>query len=183
MLKKFIELLYKTKENANSLYDDANILFNSNRKERAYTLYHLSFEECGRFFIVLKNLTNYHNGKIQLRDLNYGKLKSQGYERHVSKLKESVLKMFALPILNASEEEIDYLTKKYDELFADINFSDEKKNLSLYVSYKDNNFYLPSESIQQSDVDKAKILSEIQLDTINKILSHLEINGWFNTLK
>lgn len=183
MLNKFISLLYKTQDNSRSLFEDAELLSNNDRKERAYTLYHLSFEESGRFFIVLKTLMNYYIGNIELRDLNYGNLKNQGYEKHISKLKESVLKMFTLPILNATENEIEYLTKKYNEFFNDITSSDKKKNLSLYVSHKKNDFYTPSESIESFDVEKAKTLAEIQLATINKFLVYIEKDGGFETIK
>jgi hypothetical protein len=58
-----------------------------------------------------------------------------------------------------------------------------KKFIEVLYKTRENNFYLPTESIEPIDVEKVKSLAEIQIDTMNKILIFIEKDGGFDTIK
>ena len=50
--EKYLRAMYLTYEHSVELFNDAELLRQNEKKERAYTFYHFSFEEAGRFFIL-----------------------------------------------------------------------------------------------------------------------------------
>ena len=65
MKNKIIEAIYLTLQNAKDLYEEAEILKEHNKCGRAYSLYHLAFEECGRVEILKKFFILYFNVEIK----------------------------------------------------------------------------------------------------------------------
>ena len=148
MKNKLYEALIKTHKNAIQLYEDAVLLEKNKRPQRAFTLYHISFEEAGRFSLIIKNLFKYFLGEIKAMDLNYGNLKKQGYENHIEKLNESFLYMFKLPVFNTvanDNGDADSLLKTYNQLLEDIPELNNLKNNSLYITFENNSFKSPEQ--------------------------------------
>lgn len=114
--EKILKAIYDTYEHSKELYDDAEFLFNNGKKQRAYTFYHFSFEESGRFFLLSKVLFRYLKGEIEAKDLNYKLLKGLGYEKHIEKLEEATLKMVAFPLYTAirnGDKRLNKILKNY----------------------------------------------------------------------
>lgn len=98
------------------------------------------------------------------------------FEKHLSKLDESVLKMFAIPIFNSEKndniEQMKYLVNFYNEIISNINKLDNFKHKSIYVCFDNNNFVETYKLITLEDVLYIKDLSEIQKININ---NHVEM--------
>lgn len=186
MKNKFSDALLITYNNAVQLYEDATLLEKNNRLARAFTLYHISFEEAGRFSLIIKNLFKYFLGEIKANELNYGNLKKQGYENHIKKLNESLLYMFKLPIFNTvvnEKGEPDALLKIYEQFSEDIPKLNKLKNDSLYITFENNSFKSPSDLIDEDSIFKAKIFAEIQIDTMKKFLNWIKEKGGINEIE
>lgn len=186
MKNKFSDALLITYNNAIQLYEDATLLEKNNRLSRAFTLYHISFEEAGRFSLIIKNLFKYFFGEIKSNELNYWNLKKQGYENHIEKLNESLLYMFKLPIFNSmvnENGETDALLKLHEQFSEDIPKLNKLKNKSLYITFENNSFKSPLDFIDEDCVFKAKIFAEIQIDTMKKFLNWIEEKGGINEIE
>ena len=187
MLKKIYETIFLTYNNSLDLYESAEILFEKGKINSSYTFYHFSFEEGGRFFLLLKVLFQYLQGDISKKELNYGYLKKIGFERHTKKLDESVLKLFALPIyesvINNNTEQTDKLIEIHEFISSRVNVFNVLKNKSIYICYEDNSFISPSESISQEDLEYMKELADIQLINIKIFLEKIKKEGKLEELK
>ena len=187
MLEKIYNALFQTYENASELYEDADILYRNGKTKRSYTFYHFSFEEGGRFFLLAKVLFKSLMKEIKTSDLNYGYLKSIGFEHHIKKLDESILKLFAQSVydseLKSDSEQTEQFIKMYEDLKSRISEFNNLKNRSIYISHINNNFVKPTDSITTENVEYMKLLSEIQLINAGKILERIKKEGSLNSLK
>lgn len=187
MLKKIYDAIFITYENIIDLHECADLLYNQGKINRSYTLYHFSFEEGGRLFLLLKVFFKYLKGDLVSKELNYGYLKKLGFEKHTSKLDESVLKMFAIPIFNSAKndntQETEYLERLYNEIASNTKKMDNLKNKSIYVCFENNNFINTYRSITIEDVLYIKDLSEIQKINIKNHIEMIKNNGSFEDLK
>ncbi|WP_170164549.1 AbiV family abortive infection protein [Sinomicrobium pectinilyticum] len=187
MLEKIYKAMFLTFENATELYEDAEILYKNGKIKRSYTFYHFSFEEGGRFFLLVKVFFKSLLNEIKPFELNYGYLKKNGFEQHIKKLDESVLKLFATQVytsvLQNNTEQTEKLTEMYEELKGRISEFNNLKNRSIYISYIENEFTKPSNSITLENVDYMKELAGIQLINIKQILQRIEKEGSINNLK
>jgi len=187
MLEKIYNALFQTYENASELYEDAEILYRNGKTKRSYTFYHFSFEEGGRFFLLAKVLFKSLMKEIGTADLNYGYLKSIGFENHIKKLDESVLKLFAQPVydsvLKNDTEQTEQLTEMYEDLKSRISEFNNLKNRSIYITHIDNNFVKPTESITIENVEYMKQLSEIQLINAKQLIERIKKEGTLADLK
>lgn len=186
MKNKLSDALLITYNNAVQLYEDATLLEKNKRLSRAFTLYHISFEEAGRFSLIMKNLFKYFLGEIKANELNYGNLKKQGYENHIEKLNESLLYMFKLPIFNTvvnENGEPDALLKIYEQFSEDIPKLNKLKNDSLYITFENNSFKSPSDLIDEDSIYQAKTFAEIQIDTMKKLLEWIDEKGGINEIE
>lgn len=172
--EKFLRAMYLTYDHSVELFNDAEFLYQNGKKERAYTFYHFSFEEAGRFFILGEAFFKYISGEITAKELNFKYLKDKGYENHIQKLKASTLKMFIIPSLNVkSEEEKDVLLKIYDDMIDKIPKLNNNKNKSIYIHFEGNNFKSPKELITNDDLEYIRSLAELQLTNIKELLDYL----------
>ena len=187
MLKKIYDAIFLTYNNSLDLYESAEILYDKGKINRSYTFYHFSFEEGGRFFLLLKVLFQYLQGEINQNKLNYGYLKKLGFEHHIKKLDESVLKLFAMPIYdsvrNNNTVQTDKLVESYEDMVSRVNIFDILKNKSIYLCFENNNFISPSESISYEDLEYMKELAEIQLINIKISLERIKKEGTLEELK
>ena len=166
-------------ENAQDLFDDGEILFKKGRLPRAYTLYHFSFEETGRCFILLNIFFDYAKGKIDFRDLKPELLKKRGYQDHVKKLKKSTLEFRNFGAyfcgLDDRKDMLTRLEKLYEE-FDEIAM-DENKNKSIYLCLNKNEFKAPSNLLKEDDFYQMKDLAEINLHFVRLVVESLEKDG------
>lgn len=182
MKKKLLNALELTYENAKSLYDEAEILIANKKIGRGYSLFHLSFEESGRYILIFNYLKDFYCGRIKIKDLNYGGLKSLGYERHDKKVKEGLNGIYFTVLMNLhlkNQEEPfeDFLDRIDDNFLEDLKGElgmtevQEKefnrlKNAGLYVSFFENDFCLPNEVITMGQYDKIKKLARLGLRVV-----------------
>ena len=172
--EKFLRAMYLTYNHSVELFNDAEFFYENEKKERAYTFYHFSFEEAGRFFILGKMFFEYILGEITAKELNFKYLKGKGYENHIQKLEVSTLKMFITPFLNVkSAEEEKVLIETYCDIIANISKLNDNKNKSIYIHFEGNNFKSPKELITNNDLEYIRSLAELQLMNIKKLLNSL----------
>ncbi|MBS9773779.1 MAG: AbiV family abortive infection protein [Tenacibaculum sp.] len=173
MKEKILKAIYDTYNHSKELFDDADFLLQAGKKERAYTFFHFSFEESGRFFILLKVLFEYLQGNIEAKNLNYKYIKTNGYENHIKKLEEATLKMMIIPvwnaIMNGDKEAEKFILNFYKSLKSNIDKYNDNKNHSIYLSYINNDFKLPKDLITDDDLHEIKELAEIQIINLEKL--------------
>lgn len=125
--------------------------------------------------------------EIGTSDLNYIYLKSIGFEHHIKKLDESVLKLFAQSVYNSvlenDTEQTEQLTKMYEGLKGRVSEFNNLKNRSIYISHIENNFVKPTESITLENVADMKQLAEIQLINAKQLLERIKKEGSLEDLK
>lgn len=194
MEKEFINGIYLSYQNAKDLFEEAQILEKHQKTSRAYTLYHLSLEECGRFHLIYNCFSEYIEGEIKGKDFNYGTLKKRGYEDHQLKIKENFDGIYKITYITLAlsksninpdrfeedfKDEIEEITKAYE---ATLGIKDELnglKNKSLYITFNNNKFISPDDSIMTSNYLRIKQLTTISLQAIQKILDFFEAKGGF----
>jgi AbiV family abortive infection protein len=198
MKEKMVEAIYFTLENAKGLYEEAKILQENNKCARAYSLYHLAFEECGRFYMIHNLLLQYASGEIKLKELNYGTLKKLGYERHDLKISKSFLGLFVTEILylhdstkvldiedfqKTNAEALAKLTEEYNKLKEQEIELNILKNVGLYVSFKDNEFHLPDDTITLSQFINIEKLAKIGLNSMEANIKYIEAKGGYSKMR
>ena len=198
MKNKIIEAIYLTLQNAKDLYEEAEILKEHNKCGRAYSLYHLAFEECGRFHLLHNFFLEYVTGEIQLKDFNYGKLKEIGYERHDLKITKNFIGLFTNAFINLynstenesiesfevnKKESIDRLLGELENLQQQETELNRLKNVGLYVSFKDNDFHLPDDTITLSQFMNIEKLSRISIIAVESNIKYIESKGGYAKLK
>ncbi|MDO6745535.1 AbiV family abortive infection protein [Tenacibaculum soleae] len=198
MEEKIISALNLTFENIKGLNEEANILKEHSKYGRTYTLFHLCFEECGRFYLLHDYLMDYFNYKIKPRDLNYGKLKALGYENHQSKLTQSFegMKLFAkvfmmmsrdqnnLPIKGIDfEKELQEIENRIDDFSESEKELDRLKNVGLYITYSDNDFHLPDRTITVKQYLNIQKLANLGTGIIEMMMEFYNGKGGFTGYK
>lgn len=198
MEKEFINGLYLSYENAKSLFEEAFILEKHQKTSRAYCLFHLSLEECGRFHLIYNCLNDYIFKEITAKDFNFKTLKKRGYEDHKLKVQENfdgVFKMTYIMLAISkktldtnqfeieSKKEIEELTKAYKTTIKIKDELNDLKNKSLYVTFKDNKFNSPDELIIMSEYIRIKNLTTLGLNAIENLINFQESKGGFDKIR
>ncbi len=198
MINKIINAIYLTFENAKSLYEDAEILEERSKFGRAYTLFHLCFEECGRFNILYNLFQGYLSDEIKPKDINYGRLKRLGYEDHNTKISESFNRIYQtsfvfLMIAKDQNNDIEFKNKldnKIEELHSMIEGLREYesdmnrlKNVGLYVTFNNNNFNLPDKTITVTEFLRIKEFAHLGLESLERIIEFADSKGGFREFK
>lgn len=187
MVERIYDGAFRCFENACELNEEGQLLYENDRLARSYTLFHFSFEELGRFYMMMKLVMEYLMGKTHARDVNYGALKEMGYTDHTRKLDKSVFQFIATSMYSASlggrPDLIDQMEKLYDELIAETGNYDSDKNKSIYLNFQDNEFVKPIDNISKDTVDKMKQLSEIALLNAKLVVKTFQREGDFKDVK
>ncbi|PJJ08723.1 AbiV family abortive infection protein [Flavobacterium sp. 1] len=147
--EQYFQAIEKAFNNAEELIEEAEILAKHNKNARAYTLFQFSIEEIGKAFLIFQFVLN---GNIE--DIEETKKFFKDFRSHTVKTETSqgIDFMFALQI-----EKSSYSKKLIEEFIfdrVDVAVSNDYKNYSLYTSYKDGEFYKPSEIITNDMLDK-----------------------------
>ena len=148
-------------DNSKALFNDANLLYENKRFERAYSLYQLSIEEIAKAILLLTTILfeDLSSGKVQTKlkkemlDHKIKAKKSIGLESILNLIiKENSIKVYEIQTLK-SFQEIDNI----DEL-------NNKKNHGLYTSLINDCFKSPNELINKEDVDEIKSKAYIRIN-------------------
>ena len=150
----------KSLENSQELFNDAELLFQNRRRNRAYALYVLAMEEIGKCDVCISILClRLFHDKEALKKLQFV------FKYHESKLEHSnVIDLIVIRVLLPRYPEIS--RKKANEL---LKYEVKAKNLnelkkkSLYTYYENNSFHSPSDYISVEDVEA------VRLDAANRI--------------
>lgn len=147
--EQYFDAIEKAFNNAEELIGEAEILVKYNKNARAYTLFQFSIEEIGKAFLAFQFVL-----KGNIDDIKETKKFFKDFTSHTVKTKTSqgIDFMFALEI-----EKSSYSKKLIEEFIFerdDVNVSNNYKNYSLYTSYKDGEFYKPSEIITKDMLNK-----------------------------
>lgn len=147
--EKYFLAIEKALNNAEELIEEAEILAKYNKNARAYTLFQFCIEEVGKAFLTFQFVL-----KGNIEDVEETKKFFKNFTSHTIKTKTSqgIDFMFALQI-----EKSSYSKKLLEEFIyerIDVNISNNYKNYSLYSSFKDGEFYQPSEIITKDMLNK-----------------------------
>jgi AbiV family abortive infection protein len=198
MEDKIISALNFTFENIKSLNEDAHILKEHSKFGRSYTLFHLCFEECGRFYLLHDYLMDFFNYKIKPRDLNYGQLRKLGYEKHQAKLTQSLdgMRQFSTVFMMIArsqnnlpnsgtdfEKELAEIEEKIDDIAESEIELDRLKNVGLYVTYSDNQFHLPDKTITVKQYINIQKLANLGTEIIEMMMEFYDSKGGFTGFK
>lgn len=147
-LKKGFELAL---ENSKHLFDDAQLLKNSDRYPRAYTLFQLAIEEVGKCFVIWFAIIEYYSGTT----INEKYLKDNGFLCHKKKTERSLaIEIFAIELFERHIGRKTNLRKEVEEEKENLKLINDRKNLSLYVSIENNLFVSPSSIITKEMVQE-----------------------------
>ena len=152
-----LEASIKALANARDLYDEAEILKESKKFARAYTLFHLSLEEIGKVFIVYKYIliNNYEESIMKKFD--------KEYRSHKTKIDFSKnIEIIATWLIEKEDLTMELIEKtKYsnDQIKTLNNF----KNLSLYSFIDGEVVATPNEIFTLEKLSYIKEIAEMQL--------------------
>lgn len=147
-------------DNSKALLDDADLLYENKRFERAYSLYQLSIEEIAKAILLLTTILFEDLSskevlkrlKVGMKDHKIKGIKSIGLEFMLNSIiKENNKEVYEIQALKSFQE-----LKNIDEL-------NNKKNYSLYTSLINNCFKSPKELINKEDVDEIKFKAFIRI--------------------
>ena len=134
----------KSEQNALELIDDAELMFYNGRYPRAFALYQLANEEIGKcslmqYYILQNNKDNLANFLKEFRSHKIKTSYSNGIEMIIyNYLNESNKKLLL--------ETIIYNSKNIEKI-------NNLKNYSLYTSFIESKFMIPSEILKKEDVE------------------------------
>jgi AbiV family abortive infection protein len=159
--EELFSAIRKSLTNAKELFEDAQILKKYNRIARAYTLFQLAIEEIGKAFLV-------YNFLLQNDFSKFSKFQKE-FSNHIIKTETAIwIDMLLFEFANEDLKRkilfnVLVQTKKTNEL-------NNLKNYSLYTSFKNNKFYLPSEIISLEKINKIEFHAKIRLDLASPYL-------------
>jgi AbiV family abortive infection protein len=148
--------IQKSMLNAGELLADAKLLQENGRLPRAYTLYQLAMEETGK---ALRTYGSIILGKL---DTEPGRKEFKRiFTDHVEKA-QSARGMMLIVIDSIRRTNPETALKLYDWTLAEFNGSktlNDYKNYSLYTSWVDGAYQLPSEVITKGRVDYIELMA------------------------
>lgn len=155
----------KSLENANSLFEEANILQDNNKLERSYSLYQFCIEETGKALSLFELLLteNYkENKKINIFLKNF--------KNHKFKIKESIgIDTLTARIIEDKKVRLEFLKGVFEQ-FENISKINDLKNHSLYTSYIDGQFVLPKEIINETLLSNIRFFADTRLSICKQLL-------------
>ncbi|GHV05554.1 hypothetical protein FACS189416_5330 [Bacteroidia bacterium] len=140
-----------TLRNAKELIEEANGLAIFERYSRAYSLYQLAIEEIGKCIIIYVAILDYYMGIT----VNEKYLRDKGFFNHKEKTKASLKsELLVISLFEKSTGKKTNLSQDVIEDSENIDQINEKKNQSLYVGLKEDNFLSPNFMINKNMVDE-----------------------------
>ncbi len=156
-------LFLETRKNSDSLFDESEILFKSNKIARSYTLAHLSIEEYSKTVYILFKILDYKINRIKISINELKKLNT-----HTHKIK----------IFNILFDNFDTLEKFQKGDSEKISLLNKMKNLSIYCDfdYKSGNISTPSEIIDQKKCEEIRKLAKKFKDKVDFLKLNNELD-------
>lgn len=152
--------LPKIIENAESIFTDATLLADSNRIERAYSLFQLSIEEIAKAFLLAGTMffDDISKEDVQkrlikeIRDHKFKSAKSIGLESFFYEYIKTIdIDRYEKLVLDSFKE------------YHETSLLNEKKNDGFYVTFNGNKFQSPSELISKQDLIKIKTKAKLRI--------------------
>lgn len=154
--EQLVVAIQKSMANAGELLADAKLLRDNGRLPRAYTLYQLAMEETGKALRIYSSLIL---GKL---DTEKGRKEFiSDFKDHIEKA-QSARGMMLIVIDSIRRTSPELAMKLYDWTLAEFNGSktlNDYKNYSLYTSWVDGAYQLPSEVITKGRVDYIELMA------------------------
>jgi AbiV family abortive infection protein len=135
----------KTFDNAEKLYFEAVLLAEAGATARALCLHQISLEECSK----IENMGAWATSLLSGFEVNQNKILA-AFRRHSSKNKSSAYMLEGSPEEKEAKARGDWKTAQEEFRKLQLDFHDasnDAKNASLYVDWKDGEFISPSEQI------------------------------------
>jgi AbiV family abortive infection protein len=160
-----------TVENAKSLIDEATILKEKGLYSRAYTLFQMAVEECGKTSIIYNAILRFYQGtQIDQKFLN-----ENGFVDHKEKIDQSLrIEMAAIFMYEKDLGEKSGLMKEVIGNFNRVTELNSLKNNSLYIFIKDNKFVSPNNIITEALVKDIEYSANLRHQVAKQIFGSLE---------
>lgn len=150
-------------ENAESLLEEANLLFSKKHYCRAYTLFQLASEEFGKCKLIAHSLIEFYSN----RSFDSSIFKNYGLTSHIKKTKIITSLILNLSTLYQKETgKISEVFKNVLDDFTNTNELNDKKNQSLYVCLKNDKFVSPKTMIDKKECISIKEKVELYHEAI-----------------
>src|SRR5690606_4612585 len=164
-LEQYFDGISKSLSNAKDLFDDADILFDLKRYQRAYTLYQLSIEETGKASLIYSFILDkdYNNE-------NEFTVFKKSFISHKQKTVSSNSIDLIFSFLNNDIRIKKKLIYQYYLFDKHLNQLNDNKNKSLYTDISHNKFISPKEIITKEITDQIKFIAEIRLNVAKGFL-------------
>lgn len=162
-----IDAIRKSIKNSEELLSDAQLLLQNKRLPRAYALYQLSMEEAGKamdiFGNIILGLLNTHEGVKKFK---------RTFKNHVEKsqIARMMSLSYALHVTEENKEIGEKLVRWIMKELGEADVLNDYKNYSLYTSYIDNAYKMPSEIITQERVNYIEMMATHRLLCIKTYL-------------
>lgn len=169
-------------DNAKQMFEEAEGLAIFEHYVRAYALYQLTIEEIGKCIILMQAILCFLLGD----EIDYGRLKTWGFEDHISKSRSSLGAENVM--LNFFQNYVGHdCTELFDDLKQSANSlkkANRSKNDSLYVGFNGNKFVSPQECISKKMVDDIAFKALVRIKAMEPMLrSEEEMKKMVKVLK
>lgn len=165
--------MIRIRENASSLLEEAELLFQNNRTARAYSLAYMACEECGKLSILVGAAT-----RIILNEPIDWKIFWKRFRSHSSKASQFLGFARAIPMI---QEATKTETKTVDlgtliakaaagVLIGPTLFED--RNSSFYCDFKEGSFTMPSDEIKREMATQMIGFAKEHIAAASLILGH-----------
>jgi len=162
MIELLKELAIKSSENAEELYDEAEILLEKEKYARSFFLIQIAGEELGKHIMCVGAIVQLAIGKFDFK-----KFKKSFYNHREKTQSIDVFEKFILKNTTLSS---------FNTIQNDANLFEDVKLMSLYCGFIETNAFKPSEVIN-------KDLVEININILNKRLKLIKSMGIVKILK
>lgn len=153
-----IRTIEKCLENAQELFDEAEILRAHKKFPRAYTLFHLSIEEIGKIFLTYRFFVRNEYSESAIKNFE------KEFTSHKVKLDYSAnIDIIAKWLLDGAGDFDPEIIKSLKYSKEKINSLNDNKNYSLYTFFKDKSVFKPSDIIESEEIDAAAITAKMRL--------------------
>jgi AbiV family abortive infection protein len=158
----------KCLRNAQELCDESGILHKHGKYARSFALSHFAREEFGKSLMLFRVLVDVSAGvKVDWKKLN------RRFRDHKQKLVNDYTISIALFGHEWKKQGLPI-----EELFAGIDFKNDRKNTCLYTDWQDGTFTLPSDTITEKQSERNLSLAIYRIATLGpKLVQLQELKG------
>jgi len=146
--------------NADQIFEEAQILKKYSKIYRAYTLFQFCIEEIGKVGLIYKYL--FHH---DVTDKSVMEKFHKEFRDHKKKISASIFfdKILDVVIMEEDEDFKQRWIDSYTSHLNNIHVFNDLKNLSLYTSFYNNKYCLPSEFIDEEMLENIEFFAKSRL--------------------